>query len=146
MQKNLKGLSLKAIAIGFLTDIGSTLVFGFAFGLLATMLLMSSGQGVEELRNFTTTTVFRVVMPLVGLLFTGLGGYVAARIAKQAEMENAFAMGIASALFGILSLVLSPVTSSLWIEGLAIFLTVVCALAGGYVRMKTKGGDSLPGA
>lgn len=140
----MRDISSKAIIIGLLVDIGGTFLFAFTFGLLALMLLPSTGDEIKQIEDFSRTPVFRTVTPVVGLLFTGLGGYITARISKTEEMKNALFMGIASAAFGIISIFTLSGAEHSWLDMIALILTILFALLGGYVRMKTKGTDLQP--
>ncbi len=140
----MKDISFKAVVIGLLVDIGGTFLFAFAFGLLALMLLPSTGDEIKQIDAFSRTPVFRTITPIVGLLFTGLGGYMTARISKTAELKNTLFMGIASAAFGMISIFTLSGSEHLWLDMIALILTILFALLGGYVRMKTKGTDPHP--
>lgn len=135
----MKDISLKAILIGLLVDIGGTFSFAFVFGVLAIAILTSTGGDIKQLEDFAKTSVFRTVTPIVGLLFTALGGYMSARTAKKAEIKNSLAMGISTAAFGMISVIALPESGSSWLDAAALILTIFFALLGGYICLKTKG-------
>lgn len=138
MNETLRGINIKAVILGFLADIGSTFVFGFAFGLLASLLLISSGEDLQQLLEFAKSPVFRTVMPIAGLLFTVLGGYVTARAAGKNVHAHALLMGIASSLFGVGAELLSPSPAPIWLTAISVALTILCALLGAYVYDNTR--------
>jgi len=140
----MKDISFKAIIIGLLVDIGGTFAFAFAFGILAIILLTSTDGDIRQLEDFSRTPVFRTVTPIVGLLFTGLGGYMTARISKSEELKNAFFMGIASAAFGMISIFTLSGSETYWLDLIAMILTIFFAVLGGYAYTKTKGTDLQP--
>jgi hypothetical protein len=135
--KGTKEISIKAVIIGLLVDIGGTFAFSFVFRLLAAIVLTSAGRNSEDLEVFTQSIVFLLCSLAAGLLFTSLGGYVTARFAAKAEMKNALAMGILSALSGVIFLVLSHDSSPLWFNVLSLLLVIPAAMLGGYVRLST---------
>ncbi len=122
-----------AIVTGLIIDIGgSTLAavpLALAFGADPT-----DPSAYERLVAASSTFVL-VALPL-GLCFTAAGGFVAAHLARGQELNNAFVVGIASAITGLLF----ATGSSLPLAYLAasIALTVPAALAGGYVRARTR--------
>ncbi len=99
-------------------------------------LLLSAALGVDladetAVERLYASTTFLAVAIALGLVFSAVGGYVAARIATGSELNNAFATGIASA---VLSLILSIGSQpALWAVVVGALLTVPAALAGGWV-------------
>lgn len=75
---------------------------------------------------------------LGGLLFTVLGGYVAARIAKFSELKHAMWEGIIALLTSapfILTLKMGWLL--MWLTIIGIILTIPSAMLGGYIRLLT---------
>jgi hypothetical protein len=138
-----KSISIKAVVIGLIADVGGTAAFFFVFALLGGILLSSLGRGIEELDIYTKTTGFLVLSSIGGSLFSVFGGYISARIAGNAEMKNASATGVLSALTGVVFLVLSPGSSPLWLDVLALVTIVPCAMLGGYLCQKNKGEEGV---
>jgi hypothetical protein len=136
--KGTKEISIKAVIIGLLVDIGGTFAFSFVFRLLAAIVLTSAGRSSEDLEVFTQTMVFLLSSLAAGLLFTSLGGYITAHLARKAEMKNALVMGILSSLSGVIFLVLSHDSSPLWFNVLSLLLVIPAAILGGYVRLSTR--------
>src|SRR5262245_44615332 len=73
-----------------------------------------------------------------GLACTALGGYVAARFANHAEYANAFAVGVASLVFGEVMLLVQPQDYPVWLRLLGDVLVIPAALVGGHLRMLQK--------
>ena len=69
-----------------------------------------------------------------GLACTALGGYVAARFANHSEYANAFAVGLASLVFGEVMMLVSPTDYALWLRLAGDALVIPAALAGGHLR------------
>jgi hypothetical protein len=70
-----------------------------------------------------------------GLACTALGGYVAARFANHSEYANAFAVGVASLVFGEAVLILFAQAPPLWLRLAGDFAVIPAALLGGHLRV-----------
>jgi peptidoglycan/LPS O-acetylase OafA/YrhL len=134
----MREISIKAVLVGLVADVGGTAAFFFVFSLLGGILLSSMGRDIEELDVYTKTTGFLVLSSIGGTLFSAFGGYVSARIAGRAEIKNASATGVLSAATGLLFLVLSPDSSPVWLDVLVLIAIVPCAMLGGHVCLKGK--------
>ncbi len=134
----MKDLSIKAIIIGLLVDIGGTFAFSFVVGIISVAVFLATGRDVKELEAIATTQGFLIPSLIAGLLFTSLGGFVAAHIAKKAEMKNAFVLGILSLAFGLGTTVLMPDPATGWYDITGVLLIIPFALLGGYLRLKAK--------
>lgn len=137
MQK-LQDINVKAVGLGLLADVGGTFLFSLIFGIIGVLLLVSTGRDIKELEEFAKTRDFFYLMTVAGLIFTGVGGYVAGRVAKKAEILNALTMGVISVLLGGITGFFSKGTSFLIFDIIAMILTLTFAFAGGYVCIKLK--------
>ena len=134
----MREISIKAVIVGLVADVGGTAAFFFVFAILGGILLSSTGRGMEELETYTKTTGFLVLSSFGGSLFSVFGGYVSARIAGRAEIKNASATGTLSAMTGVLFLILSSGSSPLWLDILALIAIVPCSMLGGYLCLKSR--------
>ncbi len=75
---------------------------------------------------------------LGGLACTVLGGYVAARFANHSEYANAFAVGVASLVFGELVIIAFSQELPLWLRLVGDLAVVPAALLGGHLRVLQK--------
>lgn len=126
-------LNFLAIGIGLAVDIvGTAIASVFLFA--AAGIDPGDATAVERLRESMPWLL--AGLP-VGLFFTVLGGYVAAFLARGAELNHAFLVGIASAITGALSSIAAP--PPLWFLLVALALTVPAAMAGGYVCARVRG-------
>jgi uncharacterized membrane protein len=126
-------VSFKGVALGVLVDIGGTV--------LASMLLLSWFVGdtiapemppeeVEQImRQLSRDGAFLTASLVLGLAFTGLGGYVAARVATRELYLNAGLVGVVSLVLGLVFGGQAP----LWFEVAGVLLIVPAALYGGYL-------------
>jgi hypothetical protein len=94
----------------------------------------------EELaRTLAESPTFQLVGLAGGLTCTALGGYVAARFANRSEYATAFAVGLASLVFGEAMVMFSGQTAALWMRLAGDVLVIPAALLGGHLRAMRKG-------
>lgn len=101
--KECKGAAWKAILFGLLVDIGGTTVIAFIGGVVAVIILTSQGMDETQLELLFSdpSSPFMIAMAVIGGLFSVLGGYVCARVAKQNELKLGGVMALLSTLFVI---------------------------------------------
>lgn len=129
-----------AILLGFIVDVGGTMVFSLTAGIVASMLLVSEGMAPEDLPQALGQSVtFQLSSLAGGLACTVLGGYVAARFANRSEYATAFAVGLASLVFGEAMVIFAGQTAPLWLRLLGDALVIPAALLGGHLRALQKG-------
>ena len=100
------GSAFKAVALGFVADIGGTFLAGMVLALVYGAVLSASGESMEEImassKAIGTDSWLFYAGTLVGLGFSVLGGYVCARIARRDEMKLGAILAGLSALVGVL--------------------------------------------
>lgn len=133
-------VNIKGVALGVLADIGGSV--------LASILLLSwfVGDAIapdlppEEaeriMQRLAQDGAFLILNLLLGLAFTGLGGYVAARVAGRERYLNAGLVGVISLALGVLFGGQAP----LWFEVAGFLLILPAALYGGYLADRQVGG------
>ncbi len=131
--------TLGAVVLGFLVDTVGTILFqviaAFAFGLA----LASSGVAPPDIAAAIDESLgFRLFSMIGGMGFTVLGAYVGARFANHAEYATAFAVGVASLLFGEAMLLTIPNDLPLWQRLLGDLLVIPAAVVGGHLRFVQK--------
>lgn len=96
-----KGSPLKAVFLGLLVDWGGTILAGVVLTVVYGVLVASSGASEEEvaeaMRRVPADSWISVLGMGIGAFFSGLGGYVCARVARHSE----FALGAVMALLSI---------------------------------------------
>jgi len=134
------GSSVKAILLGLGVDIGGTVVAGTVLAIAWGIMLASGGANGEEInRYFRESSTFMWVNLCVGLGFTGLGAYVAARIANRAEYRFALMLGLCSLATGELMLrLLASGEYPEWARLVSNLLILPVAFLGGHVRVLEK--------
>lgn len=144
-------LNKKAVIIGLLVDIAGSIVVWLVIAVVAGIIIgtrlaitepgLKSAEITARIEQQLTPSVgFNLSFLFIGLFFTGLGGYIAAKIAKFAELKHAFAVGILSLVTGVLVTVIFRIPIKNWFDWSGYLLTIPLALLGGYIRMKTKKG------
>ena len=117
-------LNIRAIAVGFATDMFLTQLF-----VLALMLvLFDPGSSAECLAQRIDFRLLDLLGLSWGLMFTGLGGFVAARLARADRYHNAMVTGALSLLT---SLCINGEPGD-WTYMLGLLLTLPAALLGAY--------------
>ena len=131
--------SLAAVALGFFVDVGATMIFGLVLAVAGGVGLAASGADPRTVDAIVERSAgFMLVGLAGGLACTALGGYVAARFANHSEYANAFAVGLASLVFGEVMLMVQPQDYPFWLRLLGDVLVIPFALVGGHLRALQK--------
>jgi len=131
--------SLGAIALGFGVDIAATMVVSTLLSVVAGVSLAAGGSSPEEAAALVDRSAGWLLAGMLGgLCCTVLGGYVAARFANHSEYANAFAVGVASLVFGEAVLVAFSQDLPLWLRLAGDLAVVPAALLGGHLRTLQK--------
>ena len=111
------GISIKALFLGILTDIGGSLIATIVFSLIHrpiiavySVRLMSSKQppATSIIPMWLSPLIpdtfgYKIITLLIGMAFTFSGAYLAARIAKRRELVYGWSIGV-------INVILSAVT------------------------------------
>jgi hypothetical protein len=101
-----QGSAVKAVSLGLLVDIGGTLLLSVvvfsAYAVVQTRNGMSVEQIETELGDIPPTSLFFIVMTLLGCGLSVLGGYVCARIARRRDYRLGVVLGALSTTLGLL--------------------------------------------
>lgn len=128
-------MRIGAIAAGWLTDLGLSLLFG---GIL-TAIVGGDGSSPEDItRRMNSSLELMLSTLVVGLAFTGIGGYVAAAIARQQHVRHAAAVGLLSLGLGVSYALGAPAGQPLWLTLIGLALVVPFAVFGGWYRAQTE--------
>ena len=131
--------SILAVVLGFFVDIGATMIFGIVLAIVGGVGLAAGGAPPEAIDSIVERSAgFQLLGLAGGLACTALGGYVAARFANHAEYANAFAVGVASLVFGEVMLLVQPQDYPVWLRLLGDALVIPAALVGGHLRTLQK--------
>jgi hypothetical protein len=101
-----RGSAVKAVVLGALADLGGSILASMVFFALYGVYLGATGASGEELRTTLGDTSgnspMGILMNIVGCLFSVLGGYVCARIARHAEYRLGAIVAAISVVLGML--------------------------------------------
>jgi hypothetical protein len=125
----MNNLSIKGIALGIIAVFVIEITLGFVLGFGASVLsvdLMSEEALKAGLKTNTGLLWFGMFS---GALSNVIGGYMAARLAKEAIYLNSGMIGVIIIVIGLLAGGESP----LWFTVLAYISTLPSALLGGYL-------------
>ena len=132
-------VNLKALGLGIITDIGGTIVSSmFLFAIFVGDVYseqMSQAEIEEAIAIATQRSGFLITSLIVGLGFTALGGFVAARVAQKEIYLNAGLVGVASLLIGLFFGSDGPI----WFNIAGFLLVIPAALYGGYLADPESG-------
>lgn len=129
-------MRIGAIAAGWLTDLGLSLLF---FMILSGIVGGEGASPEDVARRMNGSVELMVATLLVGLGFTGIGGYVAATLARQKPVQHAVAVGLLSLGLGLSGLAAGgPNAQPVWLTLAGIVLTLPFAAFGGYYRKQTE--------
>ena len=133
------GSSWKAVIYGVLTDLAGTFVGGIVvFAALGSMVASDTTAPERMDEALMQSTGYLTVSLAVGMCFTVLGGFVAARTANHREYWHAFLTGLAVLILGELMIGLSPDAYPLSYRIIGDLLTIPAALLGGHIRLSAK--------
>jgi len=133
-----KRFSVGAVLIGSAVDIGGTFLASIFIGIIAAATLMTQGMTPVQLQTrLQGNTAFVIGELILGLGFSGLGGYVAARVAKFSELMHAGSTALICLAFGLLTLPLASQSAMPnWFRIVGEVLVIPMALAGGLIAKR----------
>ncbi len=131
--------NVSAVLLGIAVDWVGSLVSGLVYWLAVRGWLSFRGVADPEVARILETPElwpwsFQLVMLAVGLFWTGAGGFVAARVAKQLESAHAGAVGLTSCVLGLLA---GVGTSPSWWFAIGSALSPPVGVLGGYLGRST---------
>ncbi|TAK61705.1 hypothetical protein [Methylobacter sp.] len=136
----MRKISILGVVIGSVADIALSGVLGMAIlssAVPATNVSPEVYQQLTEQAMLNDLRLFFYVF-LSGSACSILGGYIAAKIAKRAELLNGALASFLCVSFGIESLVSGGSSFPLWLELLSVILSPALATLGGYLCLNFK--------
>ncbi|MGH2498945.1 MAG: hypothetical protein ACRDF0_02455, partial [Candidatus Limnocylindria bacterium] len=113
------------------------LFLSILFSLVITAIVAGDGAAEAAAARIDSSIELQLSTLLVGLAFTGVGGYVAARLASERAMAHAVAVGLLSLGFGAAVTLFTPAEAPIWYQYLGLALTIPFAAFGGYYHVAT---------
>jgi hypothetical protein len=129
-------ISIKGVLLGGITDIVSTNLFSIPLVIYAAVFIGLSGdKSPAAFQNATQHNIlFTMLIYVTGCLGSIVGGYVAAWIAKRAEILNGTLSAWLCAALGIFGMVTTTSSSKRLEELASLPVTFLLDGAGGYLR------------
>jgi len=137
-------ISIKAILIGGLTDVGLTMILGLPIGIYAALVVDVAHIPKNQIHSAITAVMHRPGIyfseMFIGFACSVLGGYVAARIAKHDELLNGCLASFLCVAGGVWTISTGRMTDPLSREILLLITSPLLSLLGGYLRLKQRRG------
>jgi hypothetical protein len=96
----------KAVVVGALVDIGGTMIGGLVIGICYSVVMGLQGHSSDEIQralsSFDTWSTLGIILTLMGILMSGLGGYQCAVIANRQGYLAPGILSLVSTTFGAL--------------------------------------------
>lgn len=137
--ETLEKLSPDAILIGSLVDVLGTSIASIPVVIYVLLKIDFAIESIPQLQNLLLTDPVAVTYGwIVGSAFSVLGGYVAARMAKQHLLVHA-ALTSVFCIFTAVSSLNGLIATVPTYTVLALFATPLLTLIGGYIRLRQTG-------
>jgi hypothetical protein len=120
-----------AVIVGVIVDNAGTLLL---MTILATALV-STGLSEDEVMNRMKSTNGLLLGLIVGLSFTGLGGYFAGRMAGRAEVLHGVLVAVVGMVF---ALIFREDGSPLWFDIAGLAGMLLAGMAGAYLAQRRR--------
>jgi len=125
-----KRIRVIALIAGLATDLIGTIIVSAVVTFAFMMLPSSSGQRLETfLQTLLSDPLFLAIGYAVGIAFTLLGAYIAARMSRPYSMLNTLIFGVISTLLIVFFGSMYPV----WYNVLSILTVIPVSLVPGYL-------------
>ena len=133
------GATWKAVLFGVTTDLFGTTIAGMVLLVLFSGMLVAQGQAPEDISPMLLQSNQYLFLSLVvGLSFTVLGGYVAARVANHLEYRHGLIVGVIVLIIGEIMVSGDPTGIPLSIRVIGDLLAVPAAVLGAHLRRAAK--------
>lgn len=133
------GATWKAVLFGVTTDLFGTTIAGMVLLVLFSSMLVAQGRAPEEIsRILLQSNQYLFVSLAIGLSFTVLGGYVAARVANHLEYRHGLIVGVIVLIIGEIMVSGDPTGIPLSIRVIGDLLVVPAALLGAHLHRAAK--------
>jgi hypothetical protein len=134
-------VSIKAVAAGFVLDMGATFLFFLVMFFVYYVFLSIMGYDYEFIEDlFFNAKPMLVIFLMMGNFFTFLGGYLTGRIAKYSEVVHALVLGIIILTVTIIleTAIDSDLEVPLWYTVIGYLIIVPSCFLGGYVSKRSN--------
>jgi hypothetical protein len=135
----MENISFKAIVAGLAIDIGGSFAVGIVLGIMITVYAGDNGGLTPENVLALKGSIYATLAGLLGAaFFTGLAGYVAARMARPDGIVNSVIVGVISVFLTLMLAYVFPGASPSWEILGAALITIPIAWAGGKIAARSE--------
>lgn len=128
------GPTWKAVLMGVATDLLGTTLAGIVLVVFFSGMLVAQGHQPEQIGSrLMESSAYQIVSLMVGLAFTVLGGYVAARVANHREYWHALIVGAIVLVIGEVVISSDPTGMKLSLRIIGDLMVIPAALMGGHL-------------
>jgi hypothetical protein len=137
----MRPISVKGVVVGALVDIVGSNVGALPIAIVAVTRVDLTGlpraeQGPAITAALHSDPVLYSAGLLVGGLFSVLGGYVAAHVAKRGEVVNGALSSVACVLIGVWAFAYGSGSQPLWQHLVYVALSPALGALGGYLQLR----------
>ncbi|UJF31230.1 hypothetical protein [Paenibacillus hexagrammi] len=133
-EKTEKTFHLLGIIAGVIVDNLGTFM---SSGLMGSIYLSLHEGDKEELIQVYNHIGWLILFMVVGMLWSFFGGYVAARVARRAELINAACIGVIGAGIEFDSFISNPGIAT-WYQVIGLLIVIPVSLLGGKMALRKK--------
>gem|GEM_PF-6052647 len=133
-QKSVRRFHFLGVLLGVSVDNLGTFV---STAMIGSAYFAGSSIDTNDLSAVYANTSLLWILLIVGLFWTFLGGFVAAKVARRAEVFNASIIGVIAAAIGFDSM-LTNHEVPLWFELLGFIIIIPVSLLGGYLALRRR--------
>ncbi|NOU68339.1 hypothetical protein GC096_30390 [Paenibacillus sp. LMG 31461] len=128
-----KGISILSLFLGFLVEQIGSMVCRFIFVFILIKAIPSNVHDAPGL--IYSNSFYLLIVLLVTLLLSWLGGYVTARIAKASKIKNAVILALFFELF-IFNPLVGPTSYPIWYIIILLILNIPVAVIGAKIALR----------
>jgi hypothetical protein len=133
------GSPFLAVTIGFIVDIGGSLILGVVYVFCYSIMLSSHGISFDQIRynivSIHTDPIASIPIYAIGCIISAVAGYVCARIVKYSEYKYTSILAVISSLFGFL---IGSTANSLFKNVIILLFTYGSVMLGALIYLKDK--------
>ncbi|MFQ5683956.1 MAG: YrzE family protein [Candidatus Binatia bacterium] len=138
----LTGARIRPIIIGVIVDYLSTAVSGTVYVILFSMKegLKNGNSSEETIQRILTSPESLLILGLIGVFCTVLGGYIAGRVAKELEVKHGTLVGVGSLVLTTLEGIISGQSTPYpqWYGIMGYLVTIPAGALGGYIAQRQR--------
>jgi nitrate/nitrite transporter NarK len=131
----LKRINILSIIVGIIVDMVGTMI---ASSIFTAIYVLSNHIDIQNIKELYTNNLYISLSMIIGAIFSILGGFVAARIAKQNKLMNSAIIGIACEIVGIYTIFNGKSFLPTWYHVMAFIITIPLTLIGGALAIRFK--------